>query len=226
MKRIHIIGVALVAMFAFSVVVASSASALEALWLINGQDIPTGQSWNANQNPVAGSPLLLEDMKAGVDVLCEGSGLVWLLPGGKDLQAIASCVKPVVDAGTCESPKVEAINLGWNTQLELMETSGIWLDAITGSTVAGVKPGWLVECTVPLIGKINDECTTNNGTVILTNNESTGIVEGEFPEAPESKSEQANCTVGGAEEGLVVGKFTTEALTPGGVRVPLTLSLD
>jgi hypothetical protein len=260
MKKFHIIGIALVAVFAFSAIASSTAFAIEPecsnlnganrkpkyateaaclamepeepsgtwyltepLWLINGQDIPTGQSWNANQTLAAGTLLLLEDMKEGVDVLCEGTGLIWLLPEGKDLRALFACSKSVTDTGTCEGPSIEELNLSWTTVLEQM-TTGVWLDKITKGT--GGEPGWLVECTIPLIGRINDECVTNNGTVIVTNNETNGTIEWEFPEATEAKAEQTNCSLGGKEEGLVVGKFITEALNPAGVKQTVAVSLD
>jgi hypothetical protein len=162
-------------------------------------------------------------MKEGVDVLCEINGLVWLLPGGKDLQSSVTCAKAVKDAGTCEGPVLVALDLGWTTVLEQMAT-GVWLDKTTAGT--GGEPGWLLECTIPLIGKVNDECSTNNGTVILTNNETNGTIEEELPETTESKTEQVNCTLGGNEEGLVIGQFITEALTPTGVKQTLAVSLS
>jgi hypothetical protein len=160
-------------------------------------------------------------MGIGVDILCEASGLVWLLPGGKDLQTVATCAKAVKGAGTCEGPSVTAVHLGWTTELEQMAVGPEWLDEITDGTNG--EPGWLVECTIPLIGRINDECVTDNGTVILTN-EANGTVAAEFPEP--ANEEQADCTEGGKLEGLVVGKFIIEALTPAGAKIPLAASLD
>jgi hypothetical protein len=154
-------------------------------------------------------------MAQGVDVLCEGSGTGLVLPAGKDEQLTATCTNPLVDAGTCGSPKVEAVHLKWLTQL-LEPEVGVFVDDITTGT--GGNPGWLVECTV-LGVKIDDECTTAGGSTLVTN-EANGTVDVEFME----EQTEAFCSFPKTEKGLVVGLIILEALE-GGVLVPLAVSL-
>ncbi len=69
MKKIQMIGLALVAMFALGAMVASVASAatLLAEWL------EAGKAVTSNQATTATGALLLEDTKAKISVVCKGS---------------------------------------------------------------------------------------------------------------------------------------------------------
>jgi len=201
MKKIHLIGLALVAVFAFSAASAVSASAAE--WLVESKALTGTESAEVTDEQEAGTTLLLEDMEAGplkqgTDVLCEGSGKGLLLAGGLDeqLTAVASNCVNGSPKGACNNvEKVEAVNLPWKT--ELLSTTE---DAITAGT--GGNPGWLVECNTAL-GKKDDTCTTNAGKVLVESTED-GLIHIEFMETV-LEAEQASCTEGKAHSGLVSG---------------------
>ena len=72
MKKIHILGVTLFAMFAFGVISAGSAFAVEtAQWLVDGATIALREEINVDVS-LNSTGLLLEDMNATLkpDVLC------------------------------------------------------------------------------------------------------------------------------------------------------------
>lgn len=215
MRKLQVIGLALVSVFAFCAFAASSASAHE--WLVNGAAVPAGGVTVDSEGT-----LLLEDMSGlakEAAVVCLGTGLGLVLPAGKDEQNS-------ITVGTCrvEKPcatfeKAAAVNLPWTTELLEPVAGGGHTDAILTGT--GGNPGWLVECNEGgIIGKVDDTCTTTKGEP-LANNEN-GNVDIEFM-ANGPKSEFANCTIGGAEVGLVEGLVTLEALQ-NGAKVTLEVS--
>jgi len=213
MRKIYLLGVALCAVLVSSAVAGSAALAVEtASWLIGGTAITLATEPVHVEILAEGHLLLWEDMKAPgtPDFECEPEGLGFLYSNGEDLQETYACRNPVDKKGTCAagSIRVEYLNLPWLTQL-LEPNLGVFVDDLTAGT--GGNPGWLVECTVLGI-KVTDTCTTANGKTNLKNL-ADGLVEVEFPEVVE-KSEQANCTLGGAEEGLVAGIFFLHALDP------------
>jgi hypothetical protein len=172
MKRIHIIGISLIAIFAFSVVAAASASAaitvLLAEWLVNGTGVAT------TLNVTSTGELLLEDEKvsllfgAKAMVLCSGildgtigaNGvdevleLLNLAGAAISLTALTGTSLSCTNQENCESSKVWAVKLPWKTLLELVEELGFvgFADLTEGT------PGWYVECTALGI-KLEDECT-------------------------------------------------------------------
>jgi len=231
MKKIHVIGFTLFAMCAFCVVGASSALALPIVpqWLVSSTTIPLEnakkevEKVNANVEP-EGNLLLLEDMNATTagdpDILCEiEKALVFLLSNGAGEVAEGACKPVEVDKGTCGSPVVAPVDLPWTTVL-LEPAENIYEVDITKGT--GGAPGWLAECTV-LGLKVNDVCTTEKGKALVENTED-GLVHVEFMEEVE-KEEEANCTVGGKEHGLLFGLFFLHALNASGELIPLAVSL-
>jgi len=228
MKKIQILMLAVVAMFAFSAVVASAASAEELLplWLVMGEDVPAG---GVTVDVTVSGKLLLEDMSAtggAVDVECEGNGLGLLLPEGLDEQnsANAENCKLGTTKGQCsEVLKVEAVDLPWLTQLVQVGTA--FEDNLFEGKSATEKPGWLVLC-LTVLGEVDDTCTTNEGKTLLTNNETTGEVESEFAESA-AESEWAGCTQPKTtKSGLVVGLVLLHVLLPGNELMTLAASLD
>ena len=224
MKKIHILGITLFAMLGFGALSAGSAFAVEtAQWLVDSATIALTESWNVN---ITGE-LLLEDMNATLkpDVLCiEVLGLGFLYSNGEDTVTEGECMKEesMTSGVSCETPK--PVNLPWLTQLVQVGTAPPeFLDEIKSDGKG--EPGWTVTCTA-LGVKVTDVCTTENGKPKQESNATTGEVESVFVEVLPLKTEEANCTVGGKEQGLVVGSLFLNALNEAGTELlTLTVSL-
>jgi len=177
MKKLQILSIALVAVFAFGVLVAGSASAavttLLAEWLVNGVAIPEGTNLASETT----GELELEDTKTllgASTVKCSGIlvGTVGF-DGADTITEVLNLANPKVATGTpltgtalectevkvCEEPLVWPVNLPWNTLLELVEQGGevFFADLILPGP-SGKGPGWEVEC-MKTITKPVDECT-------------------------------------------------------------------
>ena len=214
MRKIQIV-LALVATFAFAAISAASASAEETLlaeWLVDGAAL-TG-----NVASVSEGELLLEDMGAGIDVLCSGKFVGTIGVDGadsitlvEDLEGKDNSLNCTLSAkGTCEEANGSKITvfpqkLPWTTKLVLME-NGEFLDEITG------EPGYLIECKIFGI-KIDDTCTGDTQT---QEKNITGGVESNFSET-ETITPTGNCTAGGAGLGLTVGSNVTTS--PNGLTI-------
>jgi hypothetical protein len=143
-----------------------------------------------------GGKLTFEDSKLGTKVECEidsegtgGPGAV-----GEITKVTTSNCKSVKGACIEGSIKGSAVNLPWKTELETIETE-MRNEILNGTST----PGWTVECNTS-IGKITDTCTGETTTSV---NDVTGGVEVGF----DSKSPKGDCTVGGADAGIVEGKL-------------------
>jgi hypothetical protein len=224
MRKLKVLGLALFAMFAFSVVAAGTASAegchevvagnfetqatceagtpekagpweLTLEWLVNGVAV-TGEV-AVDSESVSTKPLELEDMGTGVKISCEGTDKGTVGPNGKDKETVvtenlASC-KVLAGSGTCKKIlAVKAVDLPWATQLRKTR------DEISAEGAG--SPGWLVECEGFLGIKVDDTCTLATGTTAITNL-GNGTVESLF----DGSSGEANCSVGGEKQGLVIG---------------------
>jgi hypothetical protein len=201
---------AVVAAIAASALAASAAWATEvAQWLVAGKAIEPGTKVEAEVEKEPVSLILVEDMAATgkPDILCEIEKSHGELEYNGEAEVTAmECLKPVVDSGTCASPKVSAANLPW--RVEITEPSEGVFDTTTSSE-KGTGAGWTVECTVLGI-KVLDTCTSNDAKSVLTNTEA-GLVSAALIEE-ESKEEEGTCTVGGKEEGLQGGSILFQAL--------------
>lgn len=208
MKKIHILGITLCALFSLSVVVASSAFGDPThLWLVNGSSI-TGANFQPSDTE---GEILLEETKFGTKILCSGLFVGLLLSEGKDtIEKIEDLVGNIVEGnsntlsitcnwdtetgstGPCEGASlgglilVFPVNLPWKTELELVGT--VWDDLIENSGAGA--PGYLVECTVFGI-KTDTSCTGNSGG--LVENETGGVL-GEFRPTEETISAPASCS--------------------------------
>jgi hypothetical protein len=232
MKKIQILGLALFAVLAFGAFAASAAFAVETpQYLVNGAVIALGTKVNSDIISAAaqggGGPVSIEDMNASTkpDILCEvENSLMWLESNGASEIVSGECKNPVVDSGTCGKPVVVPVNLPWTGTL-LEPTAGNYELDITqgkGLNAETEAPGWLAECEV-LFVKIDDTCTTTKGKVLLSNL-ADGLLQGEFMEVILAE-EQANCTVGGKEQGLVVGTGVIHALNASAELQTLAVSL-
>jgi hypothetical protein len=194
MKKIHIIGLALVAMFAFSAIAASAAVASPE-WLIDGNPVA------AKTAVLSEGELLLCDDKGGVFgekvcIHCSGKDKGTVGPGKSDEvtevtdlagnKDITSCTN---DEGCGTAKLVEAENLPWPTELTSLTTD------LVGA--AGKQPGYSVECEA-FGAKITDLCE-GHATVKVSN------VAGGVNVVFEPNVEPATCTRGGAEQGLIEG---------------------
>jgi hypothetical protein len=202
---------------------------LLAEWLVTAKEI------TAELNTEASGELLLEDTKTALgasDVLCTGIEDGTIGPDGLDvtsevltsggvavsLTALAGTALTCTEQSVCVEPLVWAINLPWNTLLELAETD---LGAIfVELTLAGGhgNPGWYVEC-MGLAG-LTDECKaegaseTGEGVSEVLN--VTGGVEGKFSEEITEllALKLAECTQGGKETGIVAGSGVAKLASP------------
>jgi len=215
----------LVSVVALLAVSASSAFAAEVpQYLVEGKTLALGESLAATTETESGEAgfALIEDMNASAagdpDILCEVTEVLQtILTNGEGETTAGTCAKPVVDKGTCGSPKILPLNLPWITLLAEPKT-GEFEGSIKTAATAGA--GWKAECTV-LGVKVVDECTTQAGKFLIENDE--GLLHVEFMEEIE-KGEEANCSIGGKEEGLVFWLFWLHFFV-GELLVPVEISL-
>jgi hypothetical protein len=187
MKKLNIILLALVAVFAFSATVVGSASAettLLAEWLVNGKAITAGTAFEAlTGETLTMGHLGLAKVKCSwfFDGLVEADGkdliesvlnLAGELLGEKLVGLAVSCES----IETCEKTadiNIWPVNLPWATNLYLME-NGEFLDLFSNGGKGNL--GFTVECLVLGIS-IDEECTAE--TSVLMTNLATDV-EGEF----------------------------------------------
>ncbi len=216
MRKIHIIGVAFAAIFALSMVGASSASALT-LWdqctktapvleftesncITKGTPATFGWEEIKTLLVVDSLPTSLTLTSGPVVVKCEGSMVGSVGPGAENevtellntSKELITSTKPVsctTNGGICgASATAFPVNLPWNTLLEGTEDM-----LFTGSK--GGSPGWSVKC----IGGLTNECTDPLVFLTVTNLLSELEVDLGF------KKEIASCTNALAKEGTVEG---------------------
>jgi hypothetical protein len=226
MSKLKILGVALVAVFAVSIVVASTASAVEfllALWLVGGVNV-TSTLAVAQEGE-----LKLEDAKTllgKIPVLCSGILDGTVGPNSTDeitelLSLTGTAISKTVlvenglactdQSGVCGEPLVWAEGLPWKTELELMVdgTETFFVDLILNGE-------YYLVC---MSSGLEDLCGVAQTAVKMTN-EAGGVVDALFEDAFQTLAELklGNCNQGGAESAIVEGlgtiKLTSgEALT-------------
>jgi hypothetical protein len=209
MKRIHIIGIAFAAIFAFSMVSASGASALT-LWDECSQSATTlsfasadcnttGSAWGwlpiAAKTPVDSLPVNLILRSTGivtVEILCEGSQVGTVGPTGEDeiteiltLAGVAITLTNLVvctNISGCPEPLASPENLPWKTQLVNETTEDAAGDLLGGGTK---EVGYFVECMGN--GQTN-ECLTTDTILKVENLEAELEVDLTFPLSTETKN--------------------------------------
>jgi len=201
MKKIHMISMALVALFAFSAVLVSTAAAETTLlseWFIGGTAVTSLTLVEAT------GEILLSDTSNGSDVLCSGIFVGSVGANGEDeitevlslSNVLVTLTAPLLctSDATCEASttdvEVAPEELPWHTLLYLDVSSSLFLDLV-------VKAGYSVTCLVLGI-KVEDKCTTENASGEVKN--VTGGVEGK----EEALSPLGTCSIGGAGTGEVV----------------------
>jgi len=198
MRKIHTIGLALVAVFAFCAIAASSAFALSE-WLVDGASV----SSTAKVHVETTGSVVLADLSAGVTVECTGSGLgmVWEGQGTIEEAKATSCTTL---AGSCGSPNAAAVHLPWNVEILLLEPADEHYLLMLKTSGAG-EPGWEVTC----FSIFKDGCTTEAGEPLTENMplETVPDVLAIF-----DQGSLANCTLGGNGQGEVAGELLLTAL--------------
>lgn len=205
MKNIYYTGFAALAVAMFSVLAASSASALESVWLVNGA-VPAAQ---VESNAIG--KILLEDTKGGtggasLEIECEAlestnGGFVG--PGKEDLISKAGLTKCLFIAGRfapCEGsmePTATADNLPWLSSIELIGTK--YYDNIVTEATGQTEIGWQVTCLVLGLA-FSDLCSQVLALPELTN-EATTV--NELFNSADPNQPAGNCERGGAGTGLV-----------------------
>jgi hypothetical protein len=200
MKKFQILGLALVAVFAFSAIAAASAFA-ESEWLVGGAPIAAGKTVKV----LSEGELKLCDHKGGLFleeacVKCSGLNQGIVGPNKTDevqeVTNLAGTSKDITDctnALNCPTPiLVEADNLPWPTEVYL---NGTEFRDLVGAAGVGKQPGYLVKCF-----GIEDLCEGH--TSVRLENSGANDVLSTF-EAP--LTENSNCTRGGNGEGLATG---------------------
>lgn len=221
MRKIHIVGLALVAVLAFCAFSAVSASAAE--WLVcekmvggkfkNAACSEAGAGeweWKAILTPLpvdSAGTLELEDMNAPFKpvLICKGENEGTVGPGAVDL--ITKINKISCTSTFCSSPEAKPVNLPWKTEL-LPVGATIRDDILEDPELKPGLPGWEAICS-----GVKDICTTGAGSTLMKNEVSgtLGLVDALF----EANSGTANCTVGGANQGLVNGLLLILSTTAG-----------
>jgi hypothetical protein len=197
MKKIHVLGIGVLAMLVVGIMSVASASAAE--WLANGAVIGAAKASTTT------GEILLRNTNAGglglnVEVLCSGSFDGTVGPGKNDtiekvlslsgVEVTLAAPLACTNEANCSSPQVSAVGLPWKTELTSLTT-----DKITTATA-----GWEIDCTT-IFGLIEETCT---GSVTSKVSNSGAEVLGSFSEAEIiAKGEQATCTGGGGKTGTV-----------------------
>ena len=212
MRKLHVLGLALFAVFAFSVVAVASASALESVWLVGGHTALVLEL------VLSEGELLLSDLKVPfvgeVMVLCSGlsEGFIGGDASGDNpkwgevtkitgLNATTEplwivCTRQVgCEAGT--TPELMPVNLPWLTELLLVSEK--YLDDVIGT---GGNTGWVVRNCLVLGLSPEDECTKAEASADIDNG--TSDVVALFSAAIAGL---ANCSQGGSESAEVEGEI-------------------
>jgi hypothetical protein len=218
MKKLHVVLMALVAVFAFSAVVAGSASAevtLLAEWLVKG----TGVAGGANFEAVSGEELTVGHLGLA-EVTCKGffDGLVEAngfgvvesvlnaakeLTSGTALTGLGLVCEPLVTCEKTADIELWAVHLPWLTVTYLMEDE-TFLTLFYKEN--GLQPGFVVKCLV-LGVEIDEECSGE--TSALDTNEAADVLGKFTPAELETEKLEATCK-GEAQKGFQTGSGLTE----------------
>jgi hypothetical protein len=222
MRKMQLLGVSLLALFAFGVLTAASASAafLLAEWLLNGVAI------TANDVVEITGELLLEDNKVPLigksAVLCSGSFDGWVGPNSLDwISEVLNVAKEAISTTPlvglalsctaqtgCETNtavSVWPVGLPWTTEVELLEQGAEIFFSDLLKSANGTQLGWEITNCLVLGAANEDECLTPEAAAQLTLEGTTLL--GTFSEAFTLLNTLANatCKVGGANSGVSAG---------------------
>jgi hypothetical protein len=217
MRKTYLLGLAMFAVLAYGVA-ASSALALESVWLVDGAKPVVGVAADVE------GLLELTDLNVpgvgAVTVHCEGlfDGLIG--PGKEDL------IEEVLTTGgvkvelpgaglickrvttNCEEPTVKDIelwpeNLPWLTEIELMAVAPTWLDLFE-SGAGGTLPAYELLCLI--LGLNVEDLCEGLTSLALDENTIENDVIGLFDFNEPILSEAGVCSQGGANAGVLLGE--------------------
>jgi hypothetical protein len=181
MKKIQLLGIALVAVCAFSALVTASAFALTfalAEWLEGGVAVA------ATKNVVAEGELLFSNLENGANFLCSGEFDGNVRPNGADevtqvldltLKAIPELDPGVATTGLkcgvdtagegfvgCKAgTEVWPLNLPWKSELMLDTENGLFYD-LAVLNASNLGPGYNILCLLKIGGEAEELCTIVN----------------------------------------------------------------
>ena len=215
MRKFHVLGFALIAVFAIGVVSAATASALTFLlaeWLEAGgaitatllAEIPGEVSMSETvlgiKINVLCSGIGVGDI--GADGAADGTELLNLELGAISPTGLTGTAISCADTENCGEALAWAINLPWLAQLVLMEVGTESFFAVLGTGDGNGNPGYEIEC---MSSGISDTCI---------NAETVGKVEVIGAELDAEASEafellaglkNGNCTLAGNESCIIAG---------------------
>ena len=210
MKKIHVIGLALCAVFACSAFAASSAFA-GSEWLLSGEPLAAQTSVESE------GELLLCDDKGGIAgeavcIHCSGLNAGFVGPTNLDeITDITNLAGTSLDITDCTNDEncttvdlVEGQNFPWKTELVLM-TNGEILDLLIGG-------GYEVVCLV-LGVEVKDVCKAEDLELGVENMAAEKDVLLLFSATELGVGN--TCTRGGANQGLTIGEILVFSLTAG-----------
>jgi len=234
MRKIQIIGLAFAAVFAFSMVSASGASALT-LWdecmEVNGTGLFTNSDCNVLTTnglwewlPIAVltaidtllvTLILRSTGVVTVEILCEGFADGFVGPNGEnevtellnEEELSVTLEKPTLCTNItgCPEPLAAPENLPWKTQL-VDATSEDAAGDLLGPHAGGGNPGWFVECMGN--GQTN-ECTKLDTILLVENLEAELEVDLIFPLSTDTTYlPLAECTNAFSNDGFVEGEVS------------------
>jgi hypothetical protein len=213
MRKIHMVGLALMAVFAFSAVMAANASAAE--WLCKEGGV--FKACAAAREVASEGTLKLSDatLLGTITVECSGTNEGTVGTGAKDtitaildLAKMTSVIECTVTGGAtlCTAPALaEAVNLPWSTSL--LSTT---IDDLTTSGVG--NPGWHILCK----NGTEDTCTKALAELTMKNETVGGV---ELVDALFNAAENATCLNG---NGKVSGLISITANDPNATAIAIS----
>ena len=222
MRKVQLLGIVLLALFAFGVFTASAmATTLLAEWLVGGVSVTTELLVEMS------GELLLEDTKVPVignaTVLCSGIGVGWVGPNSLgwvsevlSLNDEAISTTPLsglslecaAQAG-CETSSVVLVwpvGLPYTSEVELVEQTGGPFFAALLNGSAGGNIGWEITSCLVLGISMEDECTAAGGAAELTLEGTTLLAIASLAFLELIGSKLALCTQSKEETGLAEGQ--------------------
>jgi hypothetical protein len=169
MKKTHVFGLMVFAVVVFSVMVAASASAATLQWLDNGKPITTPQLADVTGTVEIGNEHAVAGFKVSILCTFESDGTVG--PGAEGLatEFLDSSEKRVelgvdepvcTNDSSCPKPSVVPAHLPWLVRIELMGTEAEPLFLDVAENGGKGEPGWEIMCEEPLIGLVEETCTS------------------------------------------------------------------
>ena len=164
----------------------------------------------------AGSGVVDETTKVEVE---DGGAAPACTPSAKALN-----LKQEAETNGCgKVVSVSGVDLPWKTEIAEKEGESTWWDLISAGGAR--QPGYELVCETSGI-KITDTCTSNSehAPLVLLENGSEASVSAFFVAVPLEATQAATCTIGGKEQGFVIGEILLWDTGAGSEVLPLEIS--